>query len=462
MKANTKEAEAAQAFFCALADENGKPLDKNIDNYKDFKEKYEKLYNAVKSKVETDKVSFSSIEQLLKKDNEWFLSSVKVANKFFEAASYITKSITNKFNKKGIDLYYLRDDKDIMGGFKYLFSYVNKQVEKSNSDNGKGDLIFNDLNKWSPADIYFATDKAKDIVGALGKKGGQLTSPLKIGKFNIESTTDFQTFGVLNMLVKKLIDDGDLLPLSLKKAPNDVVIKTINIVEGDVEKTLKTRGIKYSGYIFATKIGEVFDAKDVKIKINDNSLKLKFRDKGSTGGGKAPKYSYQGIIEGGTTSFDGGLGGDSIGSVIGDVVGAQKANLFYLNQQTKILNRCISIAKELFKKDKDRFKNASKKDKDITDDLLKFCKDYGGKKFKDGEELFEGLYDSVKAKKLTPILSEREASQWMWAKYLGGNLIKLLQSDSNPNKIVKAMIMYAGSRTTSSSPHYKAGDPSGL
>ena len=50
----------------------------------------------------------------------------------------------------------------------------------------------------------------------------------------------------------------------------------------------------------------------------------------------------------------------------------------------------------------------------------------------------------------------------MWAKYLGGNLIKLLQSDSNPNKIVKAMIMYAGSRTTSSSPHYKAGDPSGL
>ena len=45
---------------------------------------------------------------------------------------------------------------------------------------------------------------------------------------------------------------------------------------------------------------------------------------------------------------------------------------------------------------------------------------------------------------------------------MGGNLISLIENSELGKDIVKAMVLYASSRTTASSPHYKAADPSSL
>ena len=84
-----------------------------------------------------------------------------------------------------------------------------------------------------------------------------------------------QSFAVLNALMKQMIKDGDLLPLSLKKAPDQksVRIKTINFFENDVSKTLAKNNIKYHGYIFS-QTKDVFNSKDVYIKITPDKFKF--------------------------------------------------------------------------------------------------------------------------------------------------------------------------------------------
>ena len=51
---------------------------------------------------------------------------------------------------------------------------------------------------------------------------------VKIGKFEINTIDNFQDYSVLNLLIKNMIDKGDLLPLSLKKSPNgkSTIVKT--------------------------------------------------------------------------------------------------------------------------------------------------------------------------------------------------------------------------------------------
>ena len=75
------------------------------------------------------------------------------------------------------------------------------------------------------------------------------------------------SFSVLNALLKQMMENGDILPLSLKKAPNkdSVVIKTINIMDNDVANALKKNDIRYHGYVFS-QTQDVFNSKDVYMK----------------------------------------------------------------------------------------------------------------------------------------------------------------------------------------------------
>ena len=43
-----------------------------------------------------------------------------------------------------------------------LFKSANEEFRKAN-----GSKFFGNINKWSPADIYFASDKAKDVITKL-------------------------------------------------------------------------------------------------------------------------------------------------------------------------------------------------------------------------------------------------------------------------------------------------------
>ena len=76
----------------------------------------------------------------------------------------------------------------------------------------EGQVSFGDVNKWSPADIYLATDIARS----------------KISKEIQKTKPKTYSFIDLNILTSNLIDSGDLLPLSLKKTTKDVQLQKVN------------------------------------------------------------------------------------------------------------------------------------------------------------------------------------------------------------------------------------------
>ena len=102
-----------------------------------------------------------------------------------------------------------------------LFKSANKQYENLN-----GVKYFGNINKWSPADIYFATEKAK-------KQYKKLASDRETKNNNL-------TFAVLNKTIADSIESGDLLPLSLKKVNKKVYVQRVNFSR-DKEEELPER-----------------------------------------------------------------------------------------------------------------------------------------------------------------------------------------------------------------------------
>ena len=460
MADSPKQAEAAQALFSAIVDLKGAPLP-SMPNYLSFKQKYKSEIRKVSRKVITPGVSLNSVEDLLNTDNDWFLSSVNIANKLLVETKKLAKATHNKIKPKGIDLFYVRGDKNVFGSIDKLWKYTNEATKKANKLEGKNSLVFNNINKWSPADIYLASVEAQRILKNLasGKKVN-----FKSGKLTITSINNFLDFSVLNLLIKQLIDNGDLLPLSLKKSPDkkNTIIKTINYVENDVQKALKKQDIGYHGYVF-NKTKDVFSSKDVYIKFSNQArILLQFRDKGSSGfsAGKAPTYSYQGIITGGTKALDGGLAGQSIGDVLGETSASAK-RIFKLQNQKSIIDEAVSISKAM---DNDIQKAINN---DICKKVFKFVNDYSSQSFDNSLDLFTKLYNdknfsiSNRAYKGSQSLVIRARAQFIFGKYLGGSMIELFEDNKkSANEMVTNMILYAGSRAKSSSPHFKASDSS--
>jgi len=84
------------------------------------------------------------------------------------------------------------------------------------------------LNKWNPADIYLATDKAKKA----------LHEELKGAKEKI------YTFQNLNIITSDLIDSGDLFPLSLKKTTKEAILQMVNFDRKEEIKYIKKVAIQ--------------------------------------------------------------------------------------------------------------------------------------------------------------------------------------------------------------------------
>ena len=58
-------------------------------------------------------------------------------------------------------------------------------------------------------------------------------------------------------------------------------------------------------------------------------------------------------------------------------------------------------------------------------------------------------------------LSIRAKAQFLFSKYLGGSMIELFEKNKSlADEMTTNMILYAGSRSSSSSPHFKASDVS--
>ena len=300
--------------------------------------------------------------------------------------------------------------------------------------------------------------------------GKNLTSPLKIGKSKISSLSSLVSFGVLNAVMKHLMENGDLLPLSLKKAPNkdSVIIKTINFISGDVEKALEKNDVRYHGYIFS-QTKDVFNSKDVYIKIT-NKHKLQFRDKGQTGGGLSPKFSYQMVITGGKEALDGSLGGGSIGDVIAQT-DAQLGRHFSFASQKNIISSANKISSQMFHEMEVDGELDKSIQNTICDKVYEYAKKFTSLSFGSQHEFYTALYkhpqygrEGTQTKKggQNAILTQRAIAQFLFGKFMGGRLIEgLLKMSANKrNQTTINFVLYAGSRTKDSSPHVKASDTS--
>jgi hypothetical protein len=279
-----------------------------------------------------------------------------------------------------------------------------------------------------------------------------------------------------------MITKGDLIPLSLKKAPHEVKVKTINFIPGDVSRALEQHNVGYHGYIFS-QTNDVYNSKDIYIKITSGKIKLQFRDKGGTGGGLNPNFSYQCIISGGKQSLDGSMAGDGIGRVLGVTVPA--AGRFFSGPNIKdVIDKANKISSEMFKDmetnsayddngkiafDPDYMMDESVINNRICNSVYEWSKKYTNQTFGTKQEFYTNLYKHdqygregtrTKAGVQNAILTQRAITQFLFGKYLGGRLITFFESASarNKNEMAINLVLYTGSRTRQSSPHFKASD----
>jgi len=254
MADKTSIQEAAQAYLCSIADgmgivnfkkavtkfyafelEKKKTQNKDVITYDDFVQ----IINSIDSKgtvlseaynktfVVAPGVTLTDIKKLFDGDEEWLKSSINIAKTLFEEIGTIDRDFTKIQRPGWKDIFYVRGDKEVMGNISKLFSIAKKTLERSPAQLSKiGDVKFTNINKWSTADIYFASNNAKKHIKN------------KLNNKNLD-------FIELNKLISDLIDSGDLLPLSLKKQPNRVTIKKVNFDRNKEEKMLAE--IRYVG-----------------------------------------------------------------------------------------------------------------------------------------------------------------------------------------------------------------------
>jgi hypothetical protein len=229
MADRTALAESAQALLCAIADLLGKTKSNQIfdeklyPEYADFRAKVgQNQINKSLQRIVTPGVSGDMIETFLTEDNSWYISSVKIAKKLVNDIGDIDKDL--KIEAAGFQkLFYFRGDDEIMGNIENLFKYANKQKYTSQAK-------FGNVNKWSPADIYLGSNKAKQTIRQ------------NLIKAQNENYYDFPS---LNSLVSNLIDSGDLLPLSLKKVTKtEPILQLVNFNRKEEIKVINKVKVK--------------------------------------------------------------------------------------------------------------------------------------------------------------------------------------------------------------------------
>ena len=225
---STDEAEGAQALFCFIADTLGsKKTNQEFKHYLSKVKKAPEFFDTHKRLIDR---AFSSnavktlktkeaIIKYIEENNDWFLSSLATAQ---YVINYIDKISSNfsYIKKPGWqDLFYRHGDDEVMSVMNDLYNSANAQSAKQD-----GKTFFGNINKWTPADIYFASAEARSFFKKLS---------------NDKETKDNNlTFAVLNEHIGDMIESGDLLPLSLKKVVKDVIIKKVNFSRSKEEKLL--------------------------------------------------------------------------------------------------------------------------------------------------------------------------------------------------------------------------------
>ena len=291
----TAHAESAQAIFCYIADilgatETAKQFKPYLEQHRDaeyFFEQYKAIIDKgfLTKRIKVDK-SKPSIINYIKSNKQWFISSLRVAEYILVNTGKINEQFAKIENINWQDLYYVRGDKEVMATMAGLYKLANATYKKANKEKA-----FGDVNKWSPADMYFSSQLSKThfkkLLNDYEKSGGL-------------------DFALLNEHIANKIDSADLLPLSLKMVSDTVKLEKVNF-DRDVEATLlsKTKavaGVEYkkgkgayttNPFIWTTDWFQMKNGKksslggrDIYIPMNSGGLKatLQFRHTPSSGG----------------------------------------------------------------------------------------------------------------------------------------------------------------------------------
>jgi hypothetical protein len=177
----------------------------------DWKKNNKYLDDAMKFTI-VNASGLPKMKEVLDDELGWYVSSVKIAEKLLSAL----KRIDPQYDIKGAgcQMVYHRGDEEIMGVIAELFKKANDTAksQKTKSPGFYSPTVFGDINKWSPADMYFATAAAKrELDGML-----------------VTYKTANLRWEVLNNMISEQIDKGQLLPLSLKKVKDDVHLQKFN------------------------------------------------------------------------------------------------------------------------------------------------------------------------------------------------------------------------------------------
>lgn len=264
----TELQEASQALFCAVADYLGveeskyafdtneyPTYDEFITGFKPTSGKNMSLIiqEAYDKKLEVKNVPLPKIEKFLRADKSWYRSACLIAVAVIKQVNTIRQTFTKIKTVKWQDLFYVRGDKDIMQQIEKLYNRCNKELRENEN---KKDKPFRNINKWNPADIYFASDDAvKKIANA------------------VKDDEKYGNFIRVNELISELIFSGDLLPLSLKKGTSNITVEKVNF-----DKKADSERIASYHYVSAT---EAKDPKDslnfIEVNIGDSKSTLLFR-----------------------------------------------------------------------------------------------------------------------------------------------------------------------------------------
>jgi hypothetical protein len=203
-----------------------------------------------------------------------------------------------------------------MGNIQKLFTIANESPMTV-----KKQVSFGNVNKWNPADIYLASDKAK-------KQFKDTLSKAKPKAF---------TFSNLNILTSDLIDSGDLLPLSLKKTTSTVTFQRVNFdrkKELETLKKLSVTGVSDWKKYVPVKYPIKGETRDLKVRLSLGG-DLKIRHDPSTG-----KFVAEFVVQG-AEARGGGIGSIKIFCELLGFVDSALA--------TKVLNTFKSSEKDYYK-----------------------------------------------------------------------------------------------------------------
>jgi hypothetical protein len=292
--------------------------------------------NAAIKRCNLHLVTLENIDTFLVQNNDWYKSSVLIAKKLIKDITTIDPDY--KIKQAGFQkLYYFRGDDEVMLPIQELFEIANKSPVP-------GQPKFGDVNKWSPADIYFASEKAKKNIAR---------------ELHQVRPTKSYTFPKLNILTSDLIDSGDLLPLSLKKTTKDVQLVKVNFDKKVELKKMKDVSVSPKGVsdwvpYKKVKYGQKTETRDLKVHLNNGGM-IKIRHSPSD-----PKFVSEFVVSG-AKARGGGIGSIKTFCLLFDFVDkatSQKLLREYNEGEKKFkaaLAKIIKPPKSAPKPDKDRF-----------------------------------------------------------------------------------------------------------